>query len=560
VRVAAARAAPRSATAHQEGPHGAPACASAQHRSPPLAAEELKAVGDGQLPAEADLAAPSPTGPTPSAAQLQQAAAGAEAAAAVEAEEGGAGAEAAAILSPAPSGREPATPSFSSPDHDADPDGTAAAAARMALDDVAPVPGTDRYFVPLRLACESKLPRIMEVSLHCIQKIIAYGYVRGKVAGEKPFVDVVMETICSCKDEEDKEVQLQIVQAVNTAVTSAVTAVHDTTLLLAVKTCFYIYLVSKNGTIQKTANATLTQMLDVVFARLESPGASSMAQKDAFLVFRSLCKLSMKPLPEPLPADDSIELRSKLLSLQLLYSIIASSGERFRGGEKFVWAIRQYLCLSLLKNGVSPIPAILQLSLDIFVTLIKYFKAHLKSEIGVFFSNILLRILESSNSSGPQKRLTIQVPESKPRVAERLAEISGAPSRRSPEPRPSPTHSLPRVAGSTLSRPGAARCLAAPRAVRFATGGRGRGGEHTRRASRSREPCARPLRAPAQALRVLVAEPQLMVDLFLNYDCDLEGKGIFTSMCDGLSRLTLTLQALSETTEQDAQLKQCNLV
>ena len=259
--------------------------------------------------------------------------------------------------------------------------------------------------------------------------------------------------------------QLQIVQAVNTAVTSAVTAVHDTTLLLAVKTCFYIYLVSKNGTIQKTANATLTQMLDVVFARLESPGASSMAQKDAFLVFRSLCKLSMKPLPEPLPADDSIELRSKLLSLQLLYSIIASSGERFRGGEKFVWAIRQYLCLSLLKNGVSPIPAILQLSLDIFVTLIKYFKAHLKSEIGVFFSNILLRILESANSSGSQKLLVVQ------------------------------------------------------------------------------------------SLRVLVRDPQLIVDLFLNYDCDLEGKGIFTSMCDDLSRLAATNQALTESTEQDGVLK-----
>eukprot|EP00962_Isochrysis_galbana_P037861 scaffold13315_cov115-Isochrysis_galbana.AAC.6 len=50
-----------------------------------------------------------------------------------------------------------------------------------------------------------------------------------------------------------------------------------------------------------------------------------------------------------------------------------------------------------------------------------------------------------------------------------------------------------------------------------------------------------------------------MVDLFLNYDCDLEGKGIFTSMCDGLSRLTLNIQALSETTEQDAMLKQLAL-
>ena len=37
-----------------------------------------------------------------------------------------------------------------------------------------------------------------------------------------------------------------------------------------------------------------------------------------------------------------------------------------------------------------------------------FFKDHLKSEIGVFFSNILLRILESSNSSGQQKLLTVQ--------------------------------------------------------------------------------------------------------------------------------------------------------
>ena len=231
------------------------------------------------------------------------------------------------------------------------------------------VSGTDRYFVPLRLACESKLPRIMEVALHCIQKLIAYGYVRGKIVQvgkmRKNMMDIVMETICSCKDQEDEPVQLQIVKAVLTAVTSAqpATAVHDTTLLLAVKTCFYIYLVSKSATIQSTANATLTQMLNVVFQRLETEaGASAVTQRDAFLVFRSLCKLSMKALPEPLPMDDSIELRSKLLSLQLLNSIVQNSGARFRVGEKFIWAIRQYLCLSLLKNGVSPIAAILQVA------------------------------------------------------------------------------------------------------------------------------------------------------------------------------------------------------
>ena len=54
-----------------------------------------------------------------------------------------------------------------------------------------------------------------------------------------------------------------------------------------------------------------------------------------------------------------------------------------------------------------------------------------------------------------------------------------------------------------------------------------------------------PLPRPSQ-----VRDPQLIVDLFLNYDCDLEGKGIFTSMCDDLSRLAATNQALTESTEQ----------
>ena len=42
----------------------------------------------------------------------------------------------------------------------------------------------------------------------------------------------------------------------------------------------------------------------------------NLLQKDAFLVFRSLCKLSMKPLPEGNPDPKSHELRSKILSLQ----------------------------------------------------------------------------------------------------------------------------------------------------------------------------------------------------------------------------------------------------
>jgi len=369
-----------------------------------------------------------------------------------------------------PAARMEDTPAAPPEEDEYDEESTAAGSAGESL----VVSGSDKFFVPMRLACESKLPRIMEVALACIQKLIAYGYVHGKVVQvgkvKRTMIDVVMETICSCRDQEDELVQLQIVKGVLTAVTTKASSVHETTLLLAVKTCFYIYLVSRTPVIQTTANATLTQMLNAVFQRLEfgstaNPSALSVIQRDVFLVFRSLCKLSMKPLPEPLPADDSIELRSKLLLLQLLYTIIQNSGAKFRSGEKFVWAVRQYLCVSLLKNGVSPIGSIHELSLDLFVLVVRFFKDHLKSEVGVFFSNILMGLLESPNSSGSQKLITVT-------------------------------------------------CLG-----------------------------------------TLVREPQLPVDLFLNYDCDLEAKNILANVCDGLSRLVISLQQLTETSEQDAQLK-----
>ncbi|RXN04096.1 brefeldin A-inhibited guanine nucleotide-exchange 1-like isoform X4 [Labeo rohita] len=155
-----------------------------------------------------------------------------------------------------------------------------------------------------------------------------------------------------------------------------------------------------------------------------APGAkfSHILQKDAFLVFRSLCKLSMKPLsdgpPDPkvelswfyqlLSHDRSHELRSKVLSLQLLLSILQNAGPIFKTNEMFINAIKQYLCVALSKNGVSSVPEVFELSLSIFLTLLSNFKTHLKMQIEVFFKEIFLYILETSTSSYDHKWMVIQ--------------------------------------------------------------------------------------------------------------------------------------------------------
>uniref|UniRef100_A0A2K5Y2S1 ARF guanine nucleotide exchange factor 2 n=1 Tax=Mandrillus leucophaeus TaxID=9568 RepID=A0A2K5Y2S1_MANLE len=438
----------------------------------------------------------------------------------------------------------------------------------------------DKYFLPFELACQSKSPRVVSTSLDCLQKLIAYGHITGNApdsgAPGKRLIDRIVETICNCFQgpQTDEGVQLQIIKALLTAVTSPHIEIHEGTILQTVRTCYNIYLASKNLINQTTAKATLTQMLNVIFTRMENqvlqearelekpiqskpqspviqaaavspkfvrlkhsqaqskpttpektdltngeharsdsgkvstengdaprergsslsgtgtddgaqevvkdiledvvtsaikeaaekhgltepervlgelecqecaipPGVdensqtngiaddrqslssadnlesdaqghqvaarfSHVLQKDAFLVFRSLCKLSMKPLGEGPPDPKSHELRSKVVSLQLLLSVLQNAGPVFRTHEMFINAIKQYLCVALSKNGVSSVPDVFELSLAIFLTLLSNFKMHLKMQIEVFFKEIFLNILETSTSSFEHRWMVIQ--------------------------------------------------------------------------------------------------------------------------------------------------------
>ena len=59
-------------------------------------------------------------------------------------------------------------------------------------------------------------------------------------------------------------------------VTSQHVEIHEGTLLLAVRTCYNIYLASKNLINQTPAKATLTQMLNVIFMRMENQAVKAI--------------------------------------------------------------------------------------------------------------------------------------------------------------------------------------------------------------------------------------------------------------------------------------------
>jgi len=136
----------------------------------------------------------------------------------------------------------------------------------------------DKFFLPFELACQSKSPRIVCTALDCLQKLLAYGHIIGNAPDSqvpgKRLIDRLIETICGCFNGTftDEGVQLQIIKALLTAVTSTTCEVHEGTLLQSVRTCYNIYLASKNLINQTTAKATLTQMISVIFQRMEAQG------------------------------------------------------------------------------------------------------------------------------------------------------------------------------------------------------------------------------------------------------------------------------------------------
>ncbi|KAK9103545.1 hypothetical protein Sjap_020799 [Stephania japonica] len=382
---------------------------------------------------------------------------------------------------------------------------------------------------PLISACGSGVLKIADPALDAIQKLIAHGYVRGEAdtsgGAEARLLARLVESVCKCHDLGDDAVELMVLKTLLSAVTSMSLRIHGDSLLLLVKTCYDLYLGSKNVVNQTTAKASLIQMLVIVFRRMEAdsstvpvqpivvaelmepveksdvdgsmtqfvqgfitkimqdidvvlnpttPGKVSLSghdgafetttvettnpadlldstdkdmldakyweismyktalegrkgeladgeadrdddleiqignklRRDAFLVFRALCKLSMKTPPKDALADAQL-MRGKIVALELLKILLENAGAIFRTSDRFLGAIKQYLCLSLLKNSASTLMIVFQLSCSIFISLVSRFRAGLKAEIGVFFPMIVLRVLENVAQPNFQQKMIV---------------------------------------------------------------------------------------------------------------------------------------------------------
>lgn len=114
-------------------------------------------------------------------------------------------------------------------------------------------------------------------------------------------------------------------------------------------------------------------------------------------------------------------MRSKLLSLHLVLSILTNHLSMFvdpnivihsyssRERTPFIHAIKQYLCLALSRNAVSPVIQVFELSCEIFWRVLSGMRSKLKKEIEVLLNEIFLPILEMRNSTVRQKSILLAV-------------------------------------------------------------------------------------------------------------------------------------------------------
>ncbi|CAH8253756.1 unnamed protein product [Arabidopsis lyrata] len=112
---------------------------------------------------------------------------------------------------------------------------------------------------PLINASSTGVLKIVDPAVDCIHKLIAHGYVRSEDPTGGPealLLSKLIETICKCHELDDEGLELLVLKTLLTAVTSISLRIHGDSLLQIVRTCYGIYLGSRNVVNQATAKAS----------------------------------------------------------------------------------------------------------------------------------------------------------------------------------------------------------------------------------------------------------------------------------------------------------------
>ncbi|KAL7148741.1 hypothetical protein ABFS83_06G199500 [Erythranthe nasuta] len=340
---------------------------------------------------------------------------------------------------------------------------------------------------PLRLAFETKNIKVVELALDCLHKLIEYNHLEGDPGLEggknSKLLTDILNMVCSCVDNSSPDsTTLQVLKVLLTSIASTKLRVHGEPLLGVIRVCCNISLNSKSPISQATSKAMLTQMLSIIFRQMETDVVSSnsvepkeahsedgsnsvieeassrdrngpritledvlyvkqihntslvslqgiqnlvvgsdikgleavlqkavdledsgkvgsgigsegisVEQRDALLLFHTLCKMGVKD------GKDELTNKTRILSLELLHGLLEDVGDSFTKNFQFIDSIRAHLSYALLRGSVSQSHILFQYATGIFSVLLLRFRESLKAEMGALFPVFVQRSLDGTD-------------------------------------------------------------------------------------------------------------------------------------------------------------------
>uniref|UniRef100_A0A667Z2T2 Protein MON2 homolog n=1 Tax=Myripristis murdjan TaxID=586833 RepID=A0A667Z2T2_9TELE len=275
---------------------------------------------------------------------------------------------------------------------------------------------------PFLMGCGTKEPKITQLCLAAIQRLMSHEVVSEAAAGN--IINMLWQLM------ENGLEELKLLQTVLVLLTTN-TVVHDEVLSKAIVLCFRLHFTKDNIT-NNTAAATVRQVVTVVFERMvaederfkgivEQPppvqGNSNRrsvstlrpSAKDAYMLFQDLCQLVNADAPYWLVGMTEM---TRTFGLELLESVLNDFPEVFLQHQEFSFLLKERVCPLVIKlfspnikfrqgssSAASPAPVekpyfpICMRLLRVVSVLIKHFYSLLVTECEIFLS-LLVKFLD----------------------------------------------------------------------------------------------------------------------------------------------------------------------
>ncbi|ODV83081.1 hypothetical protein CANARDRAFT_30309 [[Candida] arabinofermentans NRRL YB-2248] len=221
------------------------------------------------------------------------------------------------------------------------------------------LPSQDIIFEPLKLSCEKGNVEAKIVALDCLSKIFTFNVfnspkliffkkskpdlktdadmdssIEGNGSsnidgGQMPLIEAAVQVISACFDGEgtDEKIELQVIRVLTAAILNESMPVHGKILLQAVRQIYNIFLLSLSPVNQGIAQATLTQVVNIVFDKVKS-ARKKLSKRSSFVSINnntdnngsitptttapvhSAEKMTLKQMEDSLQQNDNIQLSS----------------------------------------------------------------------------------------------------------------------------------------------------------------------------------------------------------------------------------------------------------